>query len=110
MTKEELLSYPTRRWDEIINDAIGVYVIPSERLHDSGFLCMDFVAEKLVNGKEIQYIRFGGFCDDVRLDGDHFRVDCTKEGIIHIWNRKKFSIFHDLSSIDFLEKDENIRR
>ena len=49
---------------------------------------------------------FGGGCDDVRLNGNHFRIDCEYPSrIIRIWNdRTSFSISHDLSSIDFVEE------
>lgn len=55
---------------------------------------------------EIAMIRFGGGCDDVRLKGKHFRIDCEYPSrIIHIWNdTTSFSISHDLSSIDFEEE------
>jgi hypothetical protein len=105
MTRKELLALPQRKWDEILYNVSGVYVIPSRRKHDSGWACMDFVAE--FNEKESQMVRFGGGCDDVRFAGNHFRMDCAyPSGIIHIWNDKPFKISRDLSSIDFVEATE----
>lgn len=43
--RKELLAVPKRKWNEVLTDVTGVYVIPSGRKHDSGYACMDFVAE-----------------------------------------------------------------
>ena len=52
-------------------------------------------------------MRFGGECDDVRLKGNHFRIDCEYPSrIIRIWNDStSFSTSHDISSIDFVEEN-----
>lgn len=104
VNRKQLLEVQPRKWNEDIHDVVGVYIIPSNKKHDSGFACMDFVAH---TGDE-QLIRFGGGCDDVRLDGKNFRMDCIYPSkIIHIWNpRKRFYITHDLSTIDFIEEDQ----
>ena len=44
-TRKELLAIPKRNWNEMLCDVSGVYVMPSGRKHDSGWACMDFVAE-----------------------------------------------------------------
>lgn len=101
MTRKELLSVKKRKWNEILHNVSGVYVIPSRRKHDSGYACMDFVAETPEG-----LVGFGGMCDDVSFEGLHFRMDCDFETkIIHIWNRNKFSISDDVSSITFAEEE-----
>lgn len=106
-THEELLAVPKREWNETLTGVAGVYVIPSARKHDSGFACMDFVAE--FKGGEKPLIRFGGGCDDVAFIGSHFRMDCLHpQRILHIWNRNTFKISHDLSSIDFIEEEHHL--
>lgn len=97
-SRNYLLQVPKRKWNSPLK-ARGVYVIPSGRKHDSGWCCMDFVAET-----EDGLVGFGGGCDDVSFKGEHFRMDCTfPSRIIHIWNRRGFTITTDLSSIDFIE-------
>lgn len=99
MTRKELLAVPKRKWDETLENVSCVYVIPSRRKHDSGYACMDFVAETS-SGQ----IGFGLHCDDVSFEGKHFRMDCIHpSGIIRIWNRNKFSVSGDVSSISFSE-------
>lgn len=100
MKRSELLSVPKRKCDETMTGVTGVYVIPSGRKHESGYTCMDFVSQTQ-NG----LVRFGGCCDDVRLKGSNFRMDCEYPSrIIHIWNSSStFKITHDLSTIDFIE-------
>lgn len=102
MTKKDFLAIPCRKWDEELTGVEGVYVLPSRRKHDSGWACMDFVAE-FADGRPM--IRFGGGCDDVRFYGKGFRMDCTyPHGIIRIHARGTFTISSDLSSIDFREE------
>ena len=101
--REELLSAPKRKWDDTLHGVDEVYILPSRKKHDSGYACMDFIAGF---SKNKPMVRFGGGCDDVRLKGNHFRIDCEYPSrIIRIWNdRTSFSISHDLSSIDFVEE------
>lgn len=104
MNRKELLSIPKRKWDKTLHGVTGVYVIPSGRKHDSGWACMDFVAEF---SDDRRMVRFGGGCDAVSLIGSNFRMDCEHPSrIIHIWSLKTFSVSHDLSSIDFREEGE----
>lgn len=105
--REELLSVPKRKWDDVIHGVDIVYIIPSRRKHDSGYACMDFVASFHRNKKR-PMVRFGGGCDDVRLHGSHFRMDCEYPSrIIRIWNDStSFFISIDLSSIDFVEESK----
>lgn len=104
MNREQLLQCPKREWDKHIEHAIGVYVIPTRKKHDSGYAIMEFVAETDSGEK----IRFGGCCDDVSFEGEHFRMDCDFESkLIHIWNRYKFTITDDVSSISFVEEGKN---
>lgn len=100
MDKKELLETPFRDWEQTLERVVSVYVLPSERKHESGWACMDFVAEFEDGSKT----RFGCCCDDVSFKGEHFRMDCLyPSGIIRIWNLNCFSISPDLSSIDFTE-------
>lgn len=103
MTKKDFLAIPHRPWDERLTGVRGAYVIPSRRKHESGWACMDFVAEFEDDNKPM--VRFGGGCDDVTFIGTHFSMDCTyPKGVIHIWNRRGFTISSDLSSIHFVEE------
>lgn len=98
-TKEELLAAPRRQWDQIVKNVSGVYLIPNGEQHGSGFNCIDFVAESNEG-----LFRCGGGTDAIHLQGEHFSVDCLyPSGIIHIWNRNKFMITEDLSSVDLIE-------
>lgn len=103
MNRKELLSIPERDWKEELKDVVGVYVIPSRRKHESGWACMDFVAEFKEENKP--RVRFGGCCDDVSFEGAHFRMDCDyPSGIIHIWcGHKPFTVSSGLSSLSFVE-------
>lgn len=100
MKLEELLEAPKRKWDEEIHDVAWVYIMPTEYKHDSGWACMEFAA---MTGDG--YVRFGGGCDDVSFEGEHFRMDCDYESkLLRIWNHNKFAVSVGLSSISFEER------
>ncbi len=104
MIRKELLATPQRKWNEVLHNVGSVWVIPNRHKHDSGWMCMNFVASFTDNRPMVQ---FGGGCDDVRFVGDTFHMDCDyPSGIIHIWSRKPFMVTHDVSSIDFIVEGE----
>lgn len=99
MNRKELLAVPKRKWDEALV-ATSVYVIPSGRKHESGYAQMDFVAVT----EDGEKVGFGGVCDDVAFEGNHFKMDCLHPSrIIRIWNREPFIVSKGISSIDFIE-------
>lgn len=99
-TKEELMAIPMRQFDEFLDNVWCAYVIPTDKIHDSGFAVMNFVCE--FHDEDKPPIRCGGYCDDIELDGKGFRIDCTlPDNIIRIHNNRLFSVSDDLSSITF---------
>jgi len=106
MTREEFKAIPKRDWKEDITDVYGVYILPSGRKHESGWAIMDFVAVK----KDGNKIGFGDCCDDIVLEGSHFRIDCDHPSrLLHIWNRYGFTVKSGLSSISLVENDRRPR-
>lgn len=65
MTRKEILSVPQRKWDEDIGYFNTLIIVPTRRMHDSGYRCMDFVACK--DGQPIR--RLSGCSDVVHLGG-----------------------------------------
>lgn len=97
---DTLLSIPKRKRGDDTEDAFGVFVVPNNGQRDSGWGCMDFVAETSSG-----YVGLGGVCEDVDLIGPGFKMDCAyPSGIIHIWNRYGFSISYDAANIRFVSK------
>ena len=101
VTRDMLDSIPQRAWGHRFVTAL-VYVFPSEELHDSGYAMMDFVA---VLPEDKSLLRFGGSCDSVSFEGEHFRMDCMPDGTIRIFNHYGFEVSEDLSSISFEEQE-----
>lgn len=65
MTREEFKALPRRKWDEE-SICSSLVILPTDRMHDSGYWCMEFVA---VDEKgEPMYLVSGG-SDVVHLDG-----------------------------------------
>ena len=101
MSKKLLKEIPMRNRNETLQNVTGVFVFPTKEVHDSGWMCMNFVAEF----KDRDPIRFGEYCDSIRFEGTHFKMDCQyPNGVIHIWNsNKNFSISDECSTISFRE-------
>ena len=87
-------------WNELLH-IHAVYIYPTRRKHESGFAIMSMLIE-LADGRDVKQI---GCCDDIALNGTHFRIECDyPSGIIHLWNsRNIFCTSSRLSSISFTE-------
>lgn len=106
MTKKELLAIPMREsWDTPVEGVDGAYLIPTSKKHESGYSCMRLVAYwNDEQAKERRYIGCGYYCDILELKGLNFRIDASLPNrIVHIFNFKKFSITHEISSLCLLE-------
>ena len=106
MTRKEFKDTPERKWDEVLHGVVGVWAMPNGKKHDSGWGCMDFVAE-FEDGRP--NVKFGGGCDVVEFVDNSpsdcfgvFRMDCDyKSRLVHIWSHVPFSVSADLSTIYF---------
>lgn len=116
-TRKELLELPRRKWNENIGEFNSLIIIPTRRIHDSGYRCMDFVS--VLNG-EPTYLLSG--CSDVihiegigglahnwiQKGGVHelvtptdWSIDCLKKsGLLHIFCHKKIIAGEALSSFE----------
>ena len=65
-TRKELEALPHRNWNADIGSFSSLIILPTRRLHDSGYRMMDFVA---VNDNDIPFIRLSGCSDAVHIDG-----------------------------------------
>lgn len=81
---KELMKVPLRKDLTHVDNVIGLYIVPVERIHeDSGYSCMYVIAELIATG---EMVRLGGHCDNIKLEGINFNVDCMPGGVMHIWN------------------------
>jgi|TARA_Y100000310_G_scaffold221497_1_gene223068 hypothetical protein len=44
MTRKDFEALPMREWNEDIGAFRSLVILPTRRIHDSGYVCMDFVA------------------------------------------------------------------
>lgn len=72
-TKREFFKQvPMRKFDEIICTR-EIYILPTRRKHDSGYACMEFIAEK-PNG---ELVKIGGYADEAVFENRwKFTIDC----------------------------------
>ena len=66
MKKEDFEKIPKRKWNEDIGKFNALVIIPTGELHDSGFMCMDFVA---IDDNYEPIARLSGYSDVIHLDG-----------------------------------------
>jgi len=125
MTKKEFESFPVRKWNEDIKFN-SIVILPSRRLHDSGYRLMDFVAIRA--GKVI--CRLSGCSDVIHVDGiggfgynwnekykgcptlvppSGWNIDCLpRSGLLHIWPRSNSMTVGDaLSSFEIFHLPKN---
>lgn len=115
-TRKEFEALPYRKWnEEIICDSLAI--LPTRRLHDSGFRCMDFVA--IQGNKPI--CRCSG-CSDVfhlgGIGGNNYginqneipdrvawSIDCLKvSGLLRVFCHHKLVLGSALSSFEVFYK------
>jgi hypothetical protein len=113
-TRKDFESLPVRKWNEDVGEFDNLVILPTRRLHDSGFRCMDFVA---VRGSE-PLCRLSGCSDVIHIDGiggfgewhgtvpklippKHWSIDCLKKsGLLRIFCNKKLKAGEALSSFE----------
>jgi hypothetical protein len=120
MTRKEFEAIPPReKWDSEVEFA-GLVVLPSRKIHDSGYRCMDFVAI----GKDHKPVcRLSGCSDVIHIDGigglghrwnekykgvpktippSGWSIDClAKSGLLHMWPGSRYMTCGDaLSSFE----------
>ena len=64
-TKKEFMELPINDWNKDIGDFTSLVIIPTNKIHDSGFMCMDFVAVK----GEDPICRLSGCSDVIHING-----------------------------------------
>lgn len=65
MKKKDFESLPHRRWNEDIGKFDSLIIVPQRRKHESGYMCMDFIAVK--DGEPICWL--AGYSDVIYIDG-----------------------------------------
>lgn len=119
-TRKEFEALPYREWnEEIVCDSL--VILPTRRMHDSGFRCMDFVA---IRGNK-PICRCSGCSDVIHLGGiggnnyafnkqgipkkTAWSIDCLKSsGLLRVFCDHKLVLGSALSSFEIFYKDKQI--
>lgn len=122
MLRREFEALPDREWNKDIGEFDSLIILPSRRLHDSGYRCLDFVAVKgdtpickLSGCSDVIHIDgFGGFGFDWlhRYNGcPHlvppigWSIDClAKSGLFRLFHHGKMVAGSTLSSFEIYAK------
>lgn len=64
-TRKEFDATPEREWNADIGEFDSLIILPTKRIHDSGFRCMDFIA--VLDDKPIA--KLSGCSDVIHIDG-----------------------------------------
>lgn len=114
MTKEDFKSIPHKKWDEDIGRFKSLVIIPTRNKHDSGYMCMEFVA---VNDKDEPICKMSGCSDVIHIDGiggygkrydrlpekitpRNWRVDCLPCGYLRLFYTGEITCGCDLSDFE----------
>ena len=83
-----------------------VYIIPSNKFHDSGYKKIAVIGEKFNKTREI-----ASFSDDITwksLDGAEIRMEMDRRNVIRLWgNDTVFRVPNDASSITITAISQN---
>ena len=122
MTKEDFEKVPKRGgWSRDIGEFNALVIIPQDYTHDSGWMCMDFVA---VSKKGEPICRLSGCSDVLNLDGiggygkrradelelpNHIEpkgwsIDCLPCGYLRLFSRSTMTAGPALSSFEIYAK------
>lgn len=107
MKKEDFKKVPFRDKNTDLSDFYSVVILPTEEMHDSGYMCMDFVA---VNTKREPICRLSGCSDVLDIDGiggygidreglttglaavKGWAVDCLPCGLLRIYTKDGYKL------------------
>ena len=112
MTKEDFNKVPERGgWSRDIGEFNSLVIIPQDYAHDSGWMCMDFVA---VNKAGEPICKLSGYSDVLSLDGiggygrDNFMfnyiklkgwyIDCLPCGYLRLFSNSVLTVGPALSN------------
>ena len=122
MTKEDFEKVPGRGgWSRDIGEFSSLVIIPQDYAHDSGWMCMDFVA---VSKEDEPICRLSGCSDVLNLDGiggygkwrvdEHqfpsriepkgWSIDCLPCGYLRLFSRSMMTAGPTLSSFEIYAK------
>ena len=120
MTKEDFEKVPERgERSRDIGEFSALVIIPQDYAHDSGWMCMDFVAVRK-DGEPI--CRLSGYSDLLGLDGNGgcgdwrpgelpsriepkgWRIDCLPCGYLRVFSRSTLTAGPTLSSLEIYAK------
>ena len=110
MTKEDFEKVPGRGgWSRDIGEFNALVIIPQDYAHDSGWMCMDFVAVSK-DGEPI--CRLSGCSDVLNLDGiggrgdrwQGWSIDCLPCGYLRLFSRSTMTAGPALSNFEVYAK------
>ena len=80
-------------YKEELKNCIGLYIIPTKKIHESGFNCMAFVVVYEDDNGKTKQVRIDVGSDVVFGCKDHsFAIDCDR-GVLHLYDYgKHFSV------------------
>ena len=103
MTKEDFEKVPKRcGFSEDIGEFSALVIIPQDYAHDSGWMCMDFVA---VNEEGEPICRLSGCSDVLSFDvigghGKRWSIDCLPCGYLRLFSQSTLTAGPALSSFE----------
>lgn len=97
--RKDLLKLPVRDWDKD-STYDSIYLVPSGKKHDSGWMCIAVIG--LNKSKPVEIAAYPDAINWEIADTHDFRMDCTyPSGIVHVWARRhRFYVEDALSSLE----------
>ena len=120
MTKEDFEKVPDRQgWSRDIGEFDSLVIIPQDYAHDSGWMCMDFVA---VDRNNEPICKLSGYSDVLNFDGicgcgdyrtnkltnyvepKRWSIDCLPCGYLRVFSRSTLTVGPASSNFEVFAK------
>lgn len=105
MTRKEFAALPHREWAEDIGTFTGFVIMPTGRMHDSGWAAMHLIAH--IRNKPICILT--SCTDDIELENltdRSFRIDMLyKSKLVNVWSNEEMTTSSALSSITITKQE-----
>lgn len=105
ISREELNALPFSTSEIVGKEFNHIIIIPTRKMHDSGFRCMKYILLKWENGFNVVGV-VGGYSDVILLRNGRANIDCLPCGYLRVILHETATVPYFVGSDFFVERWE----
>lgn len=105
ISREELNALPFSTSEIVGKEFNHIIIIPTRKMHDSGFRCMKYVLLKWCGYFEVVGV-IGGYSDVIHLGNGKANIDCLPCGYLRVILHETATVPYFVGSDFFVEREE----